>query len=69
MTKFASQVIMLVRRDVMRASKAMQQRVLDNPKITVMRNTELLEVEGDAIMKRAKIVNNQTQEESRIDAQ
>ena len=69
MTKFASQVVMLVRRDVMRASKAMQQRVLDNPKIKVMRNTELLEIEGDTIMKRAKIINNQTKEESWIDAQ
>lgn len=69
MTKFASHVTMLVRRDVMRASKAMQERVKNNPKITILWNTELLEVDGDTIMKKAKVINNQTKEETRIDAQ
>src|SRR3990167_2522797 len=39
LTKYASQVIVLVRRDVMRASKVMQDRLLANPKIKVLWNT------------------------------
>ena len=39
LTKFASKVVLLVRRDTMRASKVMQERVLANPKITVSWNT------------------------------
>lgn len=47
LTKFASKVIMLVRRDVMRASKAMQERVQKNEKIEIMWNTTLVSVEWD----------------------
>ena len=39
LTRFADKVVMLVRRDVLRASKAMQERVLNNPKIEVRWNT------------------------------
>ena len=46
MAKFASHVTMLIRRDVMRASKAMQERVKNHEKITILWNTELLEAHG-----------------------
>lgn len=46
LTKYGSHVNMLVRRDQMRASKAMQDRVLSNPKITVHWNTEAVDVLG-----------------------
>ena len=42
LTNFASEVIMLVRRDVLRASKAMQEKVLKNEKIKIMWNTEAI---------------------------
>ncbi|MEG4485209.1 MULTISPECIES: thioredoxin-disulfide reductase [unclassified Microcoleus] len=48
LTKYGSHVHMLVRRDQMRASKAMQDRVLSNPKITVHWNTEALDILGEA---------------------
>ena len=48
LTKYGSHVHMLVRRDRMRASKAMQDRVLSNPKITVHWNTEALDILGEA---------------------
>ncbi|MCS6812868.1 MAG: thioredoxin-disulfide reductase [Cyanobacteria bacterium] len=47
LTKYASQVHLLVRRDVMRASKAMQDRVLNNPKIVIHWNTEAVDVFGE----------------------
>ena len=71
MAKFASHVTVLVRRDVMRASKAMQERVIKNPKITILWNTELLEVfgaHGETTMQQVKVKNNITNEESMIDA-
>lgn len=68
MAKFASHVTMLVRRDVMRASKAMQERVKNNPKISILWNTELLEAHGETTLQQIKIVNNESKEESMIDA-
>lgn len=47
LTKYASRVHLLVRRDVMRASKAMQDRVLNNPKIVIHWNTEAVDVYGE----------------------
>jgi thioredoxin reductase (NADPH) len=46
LTKYGSQVHLLVRRGEMRASKAMQDRVLANPKITVHWHTEPVDVFG-----------------------
>ena len=43
----ASKVYMIVRRDVFRASEAMQRRVLENPKIEVLWNCNTQEVLGD----------------------
>ena len=54
-------VYMLVRRDEMRASKIMQQRVLDHPNIEVLWNTEADEVLGDDTgVTGLRMVNNQT---------
>ena len=50
LTKYASRVTMLVRRDEMRASKAMQQRVFANDSIDVAWNTVLSEVLGDDLV-------------------
>jgi thioredoxin reductase (NADPH) len=47
LTKYGSHVNLLVRRDVMRASKTMQDRVLSNPKITVHWNSEPIDVFGE----------------------
>lgn len=66
LTKFASKVILLVRRDVLRASKAMQERVLKNSKIEVMWNTEALEVIGEGSVSALKLLNNKTKNESTI---
>ena len=44
LTKFASKVLLLVRRDALRASKVMQERAKSNPKIEIMFNTLPVEV-------------------------
>ena len=46
LTKFASKVTIVHRRDCFRASKTMQTRVLENPKINVIWNTEVVELIG-----------------------
>jgi thioredoxin reductase (NADPH) len=62
LTKFGSNVNLLVRRDALRASKIMQQRALDNPKIEMHWNTELQEVLGsdEAGVTGALVKNNKT---------
>jgi thioredoxin reductase (NADPH) len=47
LTKFASKVHMVVRRDALRASKIMQERALSNSKIEMAWNSEVEEVLGD----------------------
>ncbi|MBW4543239.1 MAG: thioredoxin-disulfide reductase [Symplocastrum torsivum CPER-KK1] len=47
LTKYGDHVHMLVRTDKMRASKAMQDRVLNNPRITLHWNTEPVDVFGE----------------------
>lgn len=65
LTKYGSHVHLLVRGEKMRASKAMQDRVLSNPKITVHWNTEATDVFGEdgKPMSGIKIRNNKTGEE------
>lgn len=67
LTHFASEVVVLVRRDALRASKAMQERALNNPKITFMRNTEAEEAIGDKFLTGVSVINNKTGEKSLIE--
>ncbi len=62
LTKFASEVTVLHRRDRLRASKIMQDKAFANPKITFEWNTELVEV-GDVdkgVVTRAVVRNRET---------
>ena len=59
-------VTILVRKDYMRASKAMQHRVEKTENIKVLYNTELDEVIGDNVVDGVRIVNNQTNEKTEI---
>ena len=67
LTNFASEVIMLVRRNVLRASKAMQEKVFKNEKIKIMWYTEAVSCHWDKNLESIKVVNNQTKEESEIE--
>ena len=58
LSKLASNVHLVIRRDVMRASKIMQERILKNKKIKIHWNSEVKEVLGDKEVKGIDIVNN-----------
>lgn len=66
LSKICSQVHMLIRRDEMRASKVMQDRVLKTPNIKVYWNSETLEILGENKVDSMKILNNKTNEETII---
>jgi len=66
LTRFASKVTLMHRRDSFRASKIMQERVFNNEKIEIMWNTEIREILGtkEEGVTGVKIYNNQKKEES-----
>lgn len=67
LTKFASKVYIIHRRDELRASKVMQKRILDHPKVQVVWNSEVTDVLGDERVDGIKLINNKTQEESTLE--
>ncbi len=66
LSKICSQVHMIVRRHEMRASKVMQDRVVNTPNIKVYWNSETDEVIGDKKVEAVRIKNNQTEEKQEI---
>ncbi|WP_430929095.1 thioredoxin-disulfide reductase [Polaribacter marinivivus] len=66
LANICSKVSLLVRKDYMRASKAMQHRVDKTKNIEVLYNTEIEEVLGDNVVTGVKAVNNQTKESIEI---
>lgn len=67
LSNICKKVTVLVRKDYMRASKAMQHRVTKTENLEVMYNTELEEVLGDNVVEGVRIINNQTQEKGTLD--
>ncbi len=66
LAKFASKVYMIHRRDELRASKIMQQRALDNPKIEVLWNKQVVDVLGDEMISGVRLSDTQSNEESEL---
>jgi thioredoxin reductase (NADPH) len=66
LTKFASKIFLLVRRDALRASKVMQERIMSNPKIKVLWNTEAEEAFGENFLEGVQVTNNTTNEKQRL---
>lgn len=69
LSKLVNKVYMLVRRDEMRASKIMQQRVMNAPNIEVLWNTETVEVQGEEEVDGVRIRNTETGEERDLPVQ
>jgi thioredoxin reductase (NADPH) len=66
LSKLCTNVHMIVRRDEMRASKIMQQRVINTPNIIVYWNSETDEIIGENAVEAVRIHNNKTGEKREI---
>ncbi len=67
LTKFASTVYVIHRRDTLRASKIMQQRFLSRPNAKVLWNKVVVDVLGDEVISGVMLEDTVTQERSRLD--
>ncbi len=66
LSKLCNKVYLLVRKEEMRASKAMQDRVANTHNLEVLYNHELIGLEGNNVVEKAKIINNITNEEKEL---
>lgn len=66
LSKYASSVVVYVRRDALRASTIMAERAKQNPKISFAWNTEVIQVTGDQFVTGVRIKNNKTNEEADV---
>ena len=66
LTKFATKVILIHRRDTLRASKIMQERAFNNPKIEIMWNTVVEDLIGDTKLEGAVVRNVLTGEVTKL---
>ena len=69
LTKFASKVYVIHRRDSLKASKIMQQRSFDNPKIEFIWNSAVSGLKGDAKLSGLVLENTQTGEKSELEVE
>lgn len=60
LTKFASEVLLVHRRDAFRASKIMQERVLSNPKVRVLWDSQIVKMEGTPVLKNVAILTGKS---------
>lgn len=67
LTKFASKVYLIHRRDSFRASKIMQDRVMNNPKVEIITNAQVVEVLGDGVVTGVKLKMQESTKELKLD--
>ena len=69
LTRFATKVYLIHRRDSFKASKIMQQRVIDNPKIEIIWNSEVAEIKGEAKVEALTLKNTVDGSTSNLDVE
>jgi thioredoxin reductase (NADPH) len=67
LTKYTSSVTIVHRRDQFRASKAMQDKVLNNSKIKIIWNTEVVEFKGEQQLRKVVLKNIKTNKISKME--
>jgi len=67
LTRFASKVTLIHRRDQLRATRILQEKAFTEPKIEFLLNTVIEEIEGDVVVKRLKLRQVITGEKSTLD--
>lgn len=68
LTKFASKVFIVHRRDRLKASSIMSAKAMSHPKIEVLWNTEIIEILGDKVVTKVKLKNNVSHDKHEYDA-
>lgn len=66
LANICNKVYMLIRKDEMRASQIMQNRVINNPKIEILWNTETDEILGEEEVTGVRLYNNVTKEKKEL---
>ncbi len=66
LSTLASKVYLIVRKDYLRASKVMQQRVTGNPKIEILYNTNTIDLFGDEFVEGAHLIEFMGTDKERI---
>ncbi len=69
LTKYASEVTIIHRRDKLRASEAMQVKVRSNSKIKIVWDSEVVEFVGEKKLEKVRLKNNETGEESEMNVE
>lgn len=69
LTRFGKKVYVIHRRDEFRASKIMAERVMNNPKVEVIWNTQVTDVLGENEVKGLRLQNLKTNEESELEVE
>jgi thioredoxin reductase (NADPH) len=67
LTRFASKVVIIRRYDYFKGEKALLEEVINNPKIEIMYNWDLVNVDGEMFVEKAFVKNTQTEEEREIE--
>jgi thioredoxin reductase (NADPH) len=68
LTRFGSKVSLIVRRDELRASKIMQERAFDDPKLEIIWNSKVAEINGDDRLESLTLEDTVTGERRQLDA-
>ncbi len=68
LTKFGSRVYIVHRRDQLRASKIMQERALNHPKVEILWDSVVVSVEGDSVVRHVVLENVKTMERTTQEA-
>lgn len=68
LTKFGSRVYIVHRRDQLRASKIMQDRAMNHPKIEILWDSEIERIEGDDVVRSVILKNKKTHESKKMEA-